>query len=243
MDPAEAGQSNDEEQDEEEEPQDVLKFDGDLIKHVNMLLEAPEQVFKDFCRLALDYLHNGPNEKRYNIAADKLNTPLVNISNAVHGLVYILINACKYNLKEEEFSTTLNEIGFSDENVKVLVKFLVAKRDNLKRAMSRFGVDQPLFHNLEWRAEAQVSSRSLPDHVIPSVTLDFALSNYEPVQKKMKLDDDESSEDDGAKKVITHRVLQCDIPNLVNMIGCLETALRETKYYHAKKTKTAMAKK
>lgn len=57
------------------------------------------------------------------------------------------------------------------------------------------------------------------------------------------MDENSAEDDEEMRKVITHEVFQCDIPNLANLIGSLETALRETKYYHAKKTKTAMTKK
>lgn len=141
----------------------------------------------------------------------------------------------------------MDEIGFSDENVKLLVKFLVAKRDNFKRAMYSFGVDQPSFHNLGWRAETEVSSRSIPGCVMmPTLTLDFGLSTYRPVKKEYydeSSDEDESTEREIVKKVIMHRVVQCDIPTLVDMIGCVETALRETKCYQVKKAKKAIAKK
>lgn len=44
MDSNQTGQSSSE--NNEEEQCDVLEFDGDVIKHINMLLKAPEQGIK-----------------------------------------------------------------------------------------------------------------------------------------------------------------------------------------------------
>lgn len=53
----------------------------------------------DFCKLALDFLQNGPNEKRYNVAATKLEVTYDVIQNAVHGLLNLLLESCKNNVR------------------------------------------------------------------------------------------------------------------------------------------------
>lgn len=45
MDSNQAGQSS---ENNEEEHCDVLQFDGDVVKHIHMLLKAPEQGTRDF---------------------------------------------------------------------------------------------------------------------------------------------------------------------------------------------------
>lgn len=50
---------------------------------------------KDFCKLAVDFLQNGPNTKRYNIAAQKLEVEPEVVTNCVYGLVNLLLIACK----------------------------------------------------------------------------------------------------------------------------------------------------
>lgn len=49
----------------------------------------------DFCKLAVDFIQNGPNTKRYNTAAQKLEVDPDVVSNCIYGLVNLLLTACK----------------------------------------------------------------------------------------------------------------------------------------------------
>lgn len=49
----------------------------------------------DFCKLAADFLQNGPNTKRYFTAAQKLEVDTDLVTNCVYGVVNLLLIACK----------------------------------------------------------------------------------------------------------------------------------------------------
>lgn len=55
-------------------------------------------VLVDFCKLALDFLQKGPNNKLYNTAAQKLEVDPTVIENAVYGLLNLLLESCKHKV-------------------------------------------------------------------------------------------------------------------------------------------------
>lgn len=55
-------------------------------------------VLVDFCKLAIDFLLNGPNLKLCNAAAQKLQVECETIENAVYGLINLLLQSCKHKV-------------------------------------------------------------------------------------------------------------------------------------------------
>lgn len=55
-------------------------------------------VVVDFCKLAIDFLQNGPNIKLYNTAAQKLHVEPEVVQNCIFGLVNLLLESCKHKV-------------------------------------------------------------------------------------------------------------------------------------------------
>lgn len=67
----------------------------------------------EFCKLTLDYLNNGPNPKKCELAATKYNTTTDIVEDAVKALVMLLINATKSNVCTFSSPLPRNQIHFN----------------------------------------------------------------------------------------------------------------------------------
>lgn len=74
----------------------VLKVIGRIIKNCQFLFSIV--VLVDFCKLSIDYLNNGPNERLYTTAAEKLAVSVEGIQNCVYGLVNLLMISCHHGV-------------------------------------------------------------------------------------------------------------------------------------------------
>lgn len=76
----------------------LISLRADHKEHLNLLTSQPVGVIVDFCKLAIDFLQHGPNEKRYNTAASKLNVETDNVQNCIYGLINLLLLSCKHKV-------------------------------------------------------------------------------------------------------------------------------------------------
>ncbi|XP_071579841.1 COMM domain-containing protein 2-like [Temnothorax nylanderi] len=155
----------------------LLTLKPDHKKHVLFLAEQSSPVLQDFCKLALDYLQKGPNVKVYNAAAQKLNVELDVIKNSVEGLVNLLLESCKHKLSAEDFRDSVVALGFTEDKEAILSKLYNVKKNEVSDALEEIGFKLPRYHDMEWRFEVQTASRSLLKQVAPLVTLDLSLKN------------------------------------------------------------------
>ncbi|XP_024877207.1 COMM domain-containing protein 2 [Temnothorax curvispinosus] len=155
----------------------LLTLKPDHKKHVLFLAEQSSPVLQDFCKLALDYLQKGPNVKVYNAAAQKLNVELDVIKKSVEGLVNLLLESCKHKLSAEDFRDSVVALGFTEDKEAILSKLYNVKKNEVSDALEEIGFKLPRYHDMEWRFEVQTASRSLLKQVAPLVTLDLSLKN------------------------------------------------------------------
>lgn len=195
----------------------LLTLKPDHKKHILFLTEQSPQVLQDFCKLSLDYLYKGVNVKLYNAAAQKLDVDVDVIKNSVEGLVNLLLESCRYKLSSEDFRDSVVALGFVEDKEAILSKLYEVKKDEISDALSDIGFKLPEYHDLEWRCEVQIASRSLLKQVAPLVTLDLSVKN---------------SNKNGE---IEHMLLQTDPVNLLHMAQELEEALQEGRSQHIKK--------
>lgn len=195
----------------------LLTLKPDHKKHVLLLVEHTSQVLQDFCKLALDYLQKGPNVKLYNAAAQKLEVEANVIKNSVEGLVNLLLESCKYKLSAEDFRDSVISLGFSAEQEVILSKLYSVKKDEILDTLTNIGFKLPEYHDMEWRFEVQIASRSLLKQVAPLVTLDFSIKNP------------------GKDENIEHVLLQTDPINLLHITQELEEALQEGRSQHIRR--------
>ncbi|KOC59206.1 COMM domain-containing protein 2 [Habropoda laboriosa] len=195
----------------------LLTLKPEHKKHVLLLTEHTPQVLQDFCKLALDYLQKGPNIKLYNAAAQKLEVDVSIIKNSVEGVVNLLLEACRYKLSSEDFRDSIISLGFSEQQEIILSKLYNVKKDEILDTLTNIGFKLPEYHDMEWRFEVQIASRTLLKQVAPLITLDLSIKN--------------SDKDNN----IEHVLLQTDPVNLLHLTQQLEDALAEGRSQHIRR--------
>ncbi|XP_060518823.1 COMM domain-containing protein 2-like isoform X1 [Cylas formicarius] len=226
----------------------LLSLSNEHKEHLQLLINQPERVILDFCKLAGEFLQNGINQKKYLTAAQKLDVGIDTIQNCIFGIINLLLLGCKnevgYNffkhlfiqvqifpsnvvpktrLSEQDFRDSILSLGFTEEIQAVLSKFYQAKQHEIKE-LSRYKINEPHYHDLQWRFEVQLSSRCLRNQITPLITMDLIL----------KTQSDDSQQ-------ITHNLLQTDPTNLVHLCNELENALVESKSLHSRKIQRALS--
>ncbi|KAK9879754.1 hypothetical protein WA026_006817 [Henosepilachna vigintioctopunctata] len=131
----------------------LISLRNDHKEHLSLLKDKSIQVLVDFCKLAIDYLNNGPNEKLYKTAADKLSVNVESIQNCVVGLVNLVLLFCKHKLNEADFRDSILTLGFTEEQEVILNKFYQARKNEITEILNKLHVKEPHFDNLEWRCE------------------------------------------------------------------------------------------
>ena len=195
----------------------LLTLKPDHKKHVLLLAEHTPQVLQDFCKLAVDYLQKGPNIKLYSAAAQKLEVDVNVIKNSVEGLVNLLLESCRYKLSAEDFRDSVVALGFAEDQETILSKLYNVKKDEILESLTDIGFKLPEYHDMEWRFEVQIASRSLLKQVAPLITLDLSIK------------DSNKNED------IEHVLLQTDPVNLLHITQELEEALQEGRSQHIRR--------
>ncbi|CAH0558277.1 unnamed protein product [Brassicogethes aeneus] len=204
----------------------LISLRQDHKEHLNLLTEQPVGVIEDFCKLAIDFLQNGPNLKRYAVAAGKLNVDSEAVQNCIYGLINLLLLSCKHHLSEADFRDSVLTLGFSQEQQGVLGVFYGRKQGEIQQILSKLAVNEPHYNDLQWRFEVQVSSRSLLEQVTPLITLDLSLKTSD----KDKLESEKES-----------ILLQTDPTNLLHIANELEKALIESRSRHSRKIQRALS--
>ncbi|CAG9825581.1 unnamed protein product [Phaedon cochleariae] len=142
----------------------LISLRSDHKLHLQILMLQPIQVIIDFCKLAMDFLQNGPNMKRYHTAAQKLEVEVEIVQNCVYGLINLLLMSSQHKLSDADFRDSVLTLGFSQEQQSILSKFYESKQKEIQELM-KVPVNEPHYDNLKWRFEAQVTLIDYPYHV------------------------------------------------------------------------------
>ncbi|XP_057277848.1 COMM domain-containing protein 2 [Pezoporus wallicus] len=165
-------------------------------------------------RLAVELLRRGAAPRAYEAAARKLNIDVDTIQHGVEGLMYLLTESSKVMISETDFQDSIHVLGFSDELNKLLLQLYLDNRKEIRSVLGELAPKLPSYHNLEWRLDVQLASRSLRQQIKPAVTIKLHL----------KENDDQ-----------TAHVLQTDPSTLLHLIQQLEQALGEMKTNHCRR--------
>ncbi|CAG9768553.1 unnamed protein product [Ceutorhynchus assimilis] len=196
----------------------LISLRNDHKEHLQLLTAQPEQVVADFCKLASDFLENGPTAKLFSTAASKLDVTVDVIENCIYGLINLLLIACKHQLSEADFRDSVLTLGFSENQETLLSKFYDTKKSLIHKINTK-GLTGPHYHDLQWRFEVQLASRSMLQQVTPLITMDLALKT-------------------GSE--ISHQILQTDPTNLLHLANELEHALNQSRSRHSRKVQRAL---
>ncbi|XP_051549462.1 COMM domain-containing protein 2-like isoform X2 [Myxocyprinus asiaticus] len=117
-------------------------------------------------------------------------------------------------ISKVDFKDSVLVLGFSEELNELLLQLYLENRKEIRQILSKLAPSLPHYHNLEWRLDVQLASRTLRHQVKPTVTMKLHL------------------EDKGQRSA---RVLQTDPATLQHLIQELERALAELKSNHCRR--------
>lgn len=183
-------------------------FDEKHKKHLSFLLDIDISVLQEFCKISLEFIKKGANIKVYQSAALKLGVSAETVQHGVEGLMYLLTESSKLMISEIDFQDSIMTLGFSEEIRQALLELYLQHRKDVRSILNEMSMDLPHYHNLEWRFDVELASRSLRHQVTPTVT--------------MKL----HTKDCGKTST---KVLQTDPVNLFHLTKVLDEALQEMK--------------
>ncbi|XP_062563047.1 COMM domain-containing protein 2 [Armigeres subalbatus] len=202
-------------------------------KHLKFVLGQPEEVLIEFCKLAIEYISNGINEKKCSVAAKKLDTTFDTIKSCVEALVCLLIDCTKLHITEEQFQT-LSTLQFTDGQIAILWQFISSKRNLVENILKHSPDSELHFRDLEWRLEAKVASRSLNKQATPIIAMKLHLDSEVVNEHKECLQSSELVEPDERSATRKEVLLQTDPTSLVHLIQVLEQALIDSKTHRVR---------
>ncbi|XP_055639750.1 COMM domain-containing protein 2 [Toxorhynchites rutilus septentrionalis] len=204
-------------------------------KHLKLVLNQPEEVLIEFCKLAIEYINNGINEKKCAIASKKLETTIETVKSCVEALVCLLIGCTKLHITEEDFSS-LRTLNFADSQIEILWQFVSSKRNLVENVLRHSNDSELHYRDLEWRVEAIVASRSLLKQATPVIAMKLHLDGEIVNEHKEKIGQIDATEE-SKNKVQNNRkevLLQTDPTSLIHLIQVLEQALIDSKTHRVR---------
>jgi len=172
-------------------------------------------VVLEFARISLDSVLKGSsNPKIFQAAAQKLGVEVNTIKNGISGLQHVLTESSRLMIGEIDFQDSVMTLGFSEEVIKALLQMYLANRKEIRNILGEMSVKIPHYHDLEWRFDVELASRSLQHQTNPVVI--------------MRLHTKE-----GDKK--SANILQTDLVNLIHLTTELENAMQEMKTAHCRR--------
>lgn len=156
-----------------------------------------------------------------------------------------------FQISESEFSNTVQSLGLKEGHITILQKLYNAKKSHISNFVPKISYRPLRYVGIEWRLEAQFTSRFEPDVIKPYVILDITtkkdtfhtLENIENNINEVKNSNKSVKDvytDMKSDDSVEHILLKCDLPNLINMISVLETAWRESHAGHVRKIEYAI---
>ncbi|KAF0022442.1 hypothetical protein F2P81_025316 [Scophthalmus maximus] len=170
----------------------LLVLSEEHKEHLSFLPKVDATVVLEFGRIALEFLRRGSSPKIYEAAASK----------TLH-LSYILI------YQAADGATLLQ--------AQVNVLYL-QHHGQIRSILSQLPSTLPAYHNLEWRLDVQLASRSIRQQVVPMLTLRLLLTRG-----------------CGGRGDHSSRILHADPSTLLHLISTLESALAAMKTSHSRR--------
>ncbi|XP_013914918.1 PREDICTED: COMM domain-containing protein 2 [Thamnophis sirtalis] len=192
----------------------LLVLSEEHKEHLGFLPQVESSVVNEFGRIAIEFLRKGTNPKVYEGAARKLNVSSETIQHGVEGLTYLLTESSKLMISEIDFQDSILVLQFPEELNALLLQLYLDNRKEIRNILSELTPKLPSYHNLEWRLDVQLASRSLRQQIKPAVTL------------KLHLNENENQ---------TTKILQTDPATLLHLIQQMEQALGEMKTNHCRR--------
>ncbi|KAM7388797.1 hypothetical protein PAMP_024944 [Pampus punctatissimus] len=192
----------------------LLVLSEEHKEHLSFLPKVDVAVVAEFGRIALEFLRRGTSRKIYEGAARKLCVPVEMVQHGVEGLMFLMTESSKHMISEVDFLDSVLVLGFVEELNQILLQLYLQHHSQIRSVLSLLSSDMPAYHNVEWRLDVQLASRSVRQQAIPMLTLRLLLMR-------------------GHDGCTDHsRVLQTDPSTLLHLISTLEAALAAMKTKH-----------
>ncbi|XP_019727318.1 COMM domain-containing protein 2 [Hippocampus comes] len=196
----------------------LLVLSEEHKEHLNFLNKVDAAVVGEFGRIALEFIMRGTSPKVYEGAARKLSVPVEVVRHGVEGLMYLMTQSSKHMLSEVDFVDSVLSLEFGDELNQRLLQMYQQHRSEIRSILSLVSTSLPAYHNLEWRLDVQLASRSLRQQVAPTLATKLHLTHGR-----------------GSGTEQSCRVLHMDLGTLLHLISILEGALSTLKSTHARR--------
>ncbi|XP_042271566.1 COMM domain-containing protein 2 isoform X1 [Thunnus albacares] len=196
----------------------LLVLSEDHKEHLAFLPKVDAAVVGEFGRIALEFLRRGTSPKIYEGAARKLCVPVEMVQHGVEGLMFLMTESSKHMISEVDFLDSVMVLGFVEELNQILLQLYLQHHNQIRNVLSLLPSNLPAYHNVEWRLDVQLASRSVRQQAIPMLTLRLLLMR-------------------GCGSCTDHnsRVLQTDPSTLLHLIATLEAALTAMKTSHTRR--------
>lgn len=193
----------------------LLILSGEQKEHLKFLVSLEIDVVLEFARISLDSILKGStNPKLFQTAAQKLGVEASTVKNGINGLQHVFTESSRLMIGEIDFQDSIMTLGFSEEVIGALLKMYLANRKEIRNILGEMSFGIPHYHDLEWRFDVELASRSLQHQTNPVVI--------------MRLHTKE-----GEKK--SADILQTDPVNLIHLTSELENAMQEMKTAHCRR--------
>ncbi|XP_069007077.1 COMM domain-containing protein 2 [Embiotoca jacksoni] len=196
----------------------LLVLSEEHKEHLSFLQKVDSAVVGEFGRIALEFLRRGTSSKIYEGAARKLCVPVEMVQHGVEGLMFLMTESSKHMISEVDFLDSVLVLGFGEELNQILLQLYQQHHSQIRSILSQLPSNLPAYHNLEWRLDVQLASRSLRQQVVPMLTMRLLLTRS----------------CDG-RSDCSSRVLHTDPSTLLHLISTLEAALAGMKTSHARR--------
>lgn len=219
-------------------------------EHLKILRDKSCDNIVDLCKLAIDYLNNGPNEKKLNVVAKKMNISMNIIKSTIEALICLLIDTTEKNINENDFELIIKQtLGLTIEIISILWQFIISKKLFVKNILKCINIKRYRYRDLIWRFEGKISSRCYMNSSIPIITIKLYLDSKELIENRsiLSIAPDNNTNNSNNTNLMTKNednddneninntkydvLIEIDPNNLIYLINVLEQALLESRNY------------
>ena len=184
-------------------------------EHLKFLTSLELNIILEFARISVDSILKGAsNPKIFQAASQKLDVEVGTVKNGISGLMHLFTESSRLMIGEIDFQDSVMTLGFAEDVISALLGMYLVNRKKIRNILSEMSLGVPQFHDLEWRFDVELASRSLHNQTNP-VTLMRLHTKVGEVKSAV--------------------ILQTDPVNLIHLTSELENALQEMKTAHCRR--------
>jgi hypothetical protein len=213
-----------------------------VIDDCEMLVGLSEAVLADFAQLAVNNVRKGAvNKKIYSRAAAAIGETDARVIAAITGLSHIFLESSKRNFEEQDFKSSIQDLGFSEAQKQMLAEYYLSRRQEVRNCLTDLQTRLPHYHNLDWRLDVQIATRCLRQQAAPSFMMQLTTQSHSPTVGSSQGAGGAGGGDAATAAAPTTSIvtatqvteLQSDFKNLQNMCVEVRKALKAAQTPHS----------